>query len=530
MIVDSANQAAAQEYLLESGFNLPIIYIDSPHPLNSTSSPVTQIDKFSLTLTQTTNLEVLRLAIELLLQRQELSRFQANEARFRKITETIDEIIWEVDQNLIFTYVSPKVKDILGYETTEILGQHCLSLLMPEQQDQLTTVINSFLEMKQPIANLEHIFAHKEGYYLLVETSGIPVFSEQDEWQGYQGVTRDITERQKVQESLLRSAATNRALINAIPDLILRINRGGKFVSYKPANRHSFQFFPEDFLNKNVDQVLPPALAEPTLTAVAAALKTGQLQTFEYQFRARDKLQFWESRIFISGDEEVMVLIRDISDRKLVEEELRNSLLEKDLLVREVHHRVKNNLQVISSIFSLQSQATDDPQLLNILEESQDRIRSMALIHEQLYQSNSLAKIDFKEYINSLTQNLLHSYSSFERVKFHLEIEPITLNLDTAIPCGLLINELVSNALKHGFFPDQAGEVKIKIHSLNGDGRQLCLRVQDNGVGLPENLDITQASSLGLRLVRALTRQLRGELEMYNQNGAIFKITFFRLD
>lgn len=206
------------------------------------------------------------------------------------------------------------------------------------------------------------------------------------------------------------------------------------------------------------------------------------------------------------------------------EETIKASLNEKELLLKEVHHRVKNNLQVISSIFSLQSQYIEDPQILSILADSQNRVSSMALIHEKLYQSHSLAKIDFAEYVQSLICNLFSSYNiNSHLIHLKLQVSDVSLNLDTAIPCGLLINELVSNSLKHAFPEQQPGEIGINLSVSQG---QVCLTVQDSGIGLPKGLDLQHTNSLGLRLVRALTRQLKGKLEMYNHNGAVFEIAF----
>lgn len=210
---------------------------------------------------------------------------------------------------------------------------------------------------------------------------------------------------------------------------------------------------------------------------------------------------------------------------KQAEETIKASLNEKELLLKEVHHRVKNNLQVISSIFSLQSQYIEEPRILSILADSQNRIGSMALIHEKLYQSHSLAKIDFADYIQNLASNLFASYNiSFNLIRLKLQVSDVSLNLDTAIPCGLLINELVSNSLKHAFPEQQSGEISIDF-SVNSE-EQLCLVVQDTGVGWPEGVDLRRTNSLGLRLVRALTRQLKGQIEMYTNNGAVFQITF----
>lgn len=205
---------------------------------------------------------------------------------------------------------------------------------------------------------------------------------------------------------------------------------------------------------------------------------------------------------------------------------------EKELLLKEVHHRVKNNLQVISSIFSLQSQYIDNSTVLAILSDSQNRINSIALIHEKLYHSDNLAKINFADYVQTLVYHLLVSHNiHVNTIDLNLKIaNNITLDLDRAIVCGLLLNELVSNSLKHAFgeaninVQASSREINIKFYlTLEGNYR---LVVKDNGKGFPDELNLNVISSLGLRLVQALTRQLRGQLEMYNQNGAVFQLIF----
>ena len=224
---------------------------------------------------------------------------------------------------------------------------------------------------------------------------------------------------------------------------------------------------------------------------------------------------------------EIVGVCRDISDRKEAEEQLQASLEEKDLLLKEVHHRVKNNLQVISSIFSLQSQSLEDEKALAILEESQNRISSMALIHEKLYQSANLANIDFAEYIRDLIYHLLASYNvNPDWVQTEMEIQSIQLNLDSAIPCGLLINELVSNSLKHGFPNQRRGTIHIFLGFIDEAEETIALKVQDDGVGLPEGFNPRKTTSLGVSLITSLTQQLRGTLNFQNNPGASFEITF----
>jgi two-component sensor histidine kinase len=215
---------------------------------------------------------------------------------------------------------------------------------------------------------------------------------------------------------------------------------------------------------------------------------------------------------------------QDVTERRQVEEQIKASLKEKEVLLKEIHHRVKNNLQIISSLLNLQSAEIEDPEACQRFKESQDRVKAMALIHERLYQSGDLAKIDFAGYVRSLTGHLTRSYKvNATAVRLNLEVESVPMNLDTAIPCGLIINELVSNAFKYAFPKGESGEINVRFAEENG--RSLKLVVQDNGVGFPENKNPEESDSLGLKLVRSLTEQLGGVLSYRTQNGFICQIT-----
>ncbi|MBD2744641.1 histidine kinase dimerization/phosphoacceptor domain -containing protein [Coleofasciculus sp. FACHB-1120] len=216
----------------------------------------------------------------------------------------------------------------------------------------------------------------------------------------------------------------------------------------------------------------------------------------------------------------------ELAERKRAEEQLKASLKEKEVLLKEIHHRVKNNLQIISSLLKLQSAYTKEEQVLGMFKDSQNRIRSMALIHEKLYQSKDLSRIDFAEYIHDLARNLLRSYkASSQAITLKTTVNKITLNIDTAIPCGLIINELMSNSLKHAFpTPSEDNEICINIYS--SGNHQFILSVSDNGIGFPTDLDFRNTESLGLELVCTLTEQLDGTIELDSSKGTSFNITF----
>jgi PAS domain S-box-containing protein len=222
----------------------------------------------------------------------------------------------------------------------------------------------------------------------------------------------------------------------------------------------------------------------------------------------------------------------DISDRKRAEQLVAASLAEKEVLLKEIHHRVKNNMHVISNLLDLQTQYIDDARTIALFTDSQNRINSMALIHAQLYQSQSLDAIRFDRYLNNLVDNLLASYSfSPLAVRAQLDLEPATVNIETAMPCGLIVNELVSNSLKYAFPSDRPGIIRLQLH-IEPDSkkqlkyRQFVLTVGDNGVGICKSINWQNTNSLGLRLVRMLTRQLEGEIELDLKEGTLFRLTF----
>jgi two-component sensor histidine kinase/sensor domain CHASE-containing protein len=229
-------------------------------------------------------------------------------------------------------------------------------------------------------------------------------------------------------------------------------------------------------------------------------------------------------RVSMPGKDELSNLANVINGmlEKLEKAEEENK---KQLFLKEIYHRVKNNLQIVISLLNLQSQKTNDKKTIEIFKESQNRIKSMALIHERLYKSKNLAGINFKEYANDLVNNLFRSYGVQSGIiNFKIDMDDVILNLDTANPCGLIITELVSNSLKHAFPAERKGEILIKFNSDNNEN--LTLIVRDNGIGFPTDIDFKKTNTLGMQLVTSLVGQLKGIIELDINNGTEFKITF----
>jgi PAS domain S-box-containing protein len=229
----------------------------------------------------------------------------------------------------------------------------------------------------------------------------------------------------------------------------------------------------------------------------------------------------------IETDEGTMVLsaIVDISDRKHKEESIQAALKEKDILLGEIHHRVKNNLQIVHSLLDLQSTSIIDPVSLGLMRESQNRVRSMALIHQTLYESKDFARVDFGRFLDSLVPTLISSYGvNATRITLAIDAMEVQLPINSAIPCGLVVNELISNALKHAFPHERPGEIRIHLSYESAD--RVLLTVSDNGIGIREDFDVTAATTLGLQLVTLLVDQLAGELAVQHRDPTRFSVRF----
>jgi two-component sensor histidine kinase len=225
----------------------------------------------------------------------------------------------------------------------------------------------------------------------------------------------------------------------------------------------------------------------------------------------------------LGGESHILTILRDVSELKATQEKLRASLFEKEVLLSEIHHRVKNNLQVISGLLNLQAQHIHDENDRGIYKESQNRIITMALIHEALYQSSNLTRVQFADYIRNLSKNLIISYGlGKKRIRLEIDAQEASMVVDTAIPCGLIINELLTNALKHAFPNRRKGTIHLAFRRLQGEMYELL--IQDDGIGIPKDVDIRKTDSLGLRLVNALVEQLGGTLEMERDGGTTFRI------
>lgn len=324
-----------------------------------------------------------------------------------------------------------------------------------------------------------------------------------------------------------------RDLFESSPDAIAVIESGGRIARVNTRAEMLFGYSRQEMIGQPVEMLMPDRFrdrhvhhrSEYTATPRTRPMGAG----LDLYGRRKDGSEFavdiMLSPMQSAGGGAVIAVVRDATERRRDEQKIRESLEKEALLRRELHHRVKNNLQVISSMLFLQSTHVSDPKTLEALRESRNRTRAIGLIHERLYHSGDLAKIDLSTYLPELAADLFAAYRvSPETIALKTSTKGVVLDLDSAIPCGLIVNELVSNALKHGFPEGRKGTLSIDLD--RSERGLFRLVVRDDGVGLPEDFDYEKTPTLGLKLVRDLTQQLDGQIDFDGNHGTTITITF----
>ncbi|HML04517.1 MAG TPA: histidine kinase dimerization/phosphoacceptor domain -containing protein [Methanobacterium sp.] len=311
-------------------------------------------------------------------------------------------------------------------------------------------------------------------------------------------------------------------LYNSAPFGYFILDKNGTIVELNNAGAELLDFQKTTLLKENFRDFVSLKCRDLFFNALKHALESRFKQSFELELVRTDGKTFWAKVeiIFRPDDDQFGMALMDINEVIETEKELRKSLKEKEMLIREVNHRVKNNMQIISSLLSLQSRYLDE-EVLDVYKESQNRVRTMALVHEKLHQSKDLKSVNLAEYIKNLVYNLSSSYGTHS-IEFKIDVDPISLDSDTVIPLGLIINEIVTNSIKYAFEDDE-GIIKIEFHSM---GAKFKLTIEDNGIGLPENIDLENTDSLGLKLINSLSGQINADINIYRDNGTKFEIIF----
>jgi len=459
-----------------------------------------------------------------------------SEALYRGIGESIDFGIWVCAADGRNTYASESFLKMAGLTQEQCSSFGWGDVLHPDDAERTIAAWQECVRTGGKW-DIEHRFRGVDGQWHHVLARGVPIRNEQGEIINWAGINLDISRLKQAEEALRRSEARMRAVFDSLMEGIVFLNPQGGVEEVNDTvpriHGHSLQELTDPAHDPRTQIVRGDGTPFPVDEQPALmALHTGQaVRDVEMGVPICDGTLRWRvvNAQPVRDDHGALLgavaSFFDITDRKLAEEALKASLHEKEVLLKEIHHRVKNNLQVISSLVSLQADGSKDEAVREVLKDVTYRVRSMALVHEKLYQSHDLARIDFAEYARSLLNYLWRSHGeAAANVRLTLDLEPVLLPVDTGVPCGLILNELGGNALKHAFRGRSEGEVTVALK--NGADGGIRISVSDNGVGLPLGFDWREASSLGLHLVKLLSKQLRASVEVSGGNGTRFEIVF----
>ena len=457
---------------------------------------------------------------------------------YQQVLDAITDFILVKGPESRIVWANRAFRDYYQMENLELIGIVDTEFQEPDYTQQYILDDSSVFNTGQVRQILEEPIKSGEGEVHYFDTIKSPIFDTEGQVVMTVGVSRNTTERKQAEKALRESEERFRQLAENIQDSfwLIGVDLMTNVLYLSPAYEQIWGRSREEFYANNcnwIDWVYPED--KHFLLDALPRLLQGESTSIEYRIIRPDGTIRWVcDRAFPIYDESGKIyriagICEDISDRKLAEARLQAALREKEVLLKEIHHRVKNNMQVISSLLQLQAQYIEDEATLFLFEESQTRIHSMALIHEQLYQSDSLARIDIQTYVENLVANLFQSFGfSNNLIEISLNVEPIFLNIETAIPCGLIINELVSNSLKYAFSANVKGEIKIDFRQILD--QKFYLSIQDNGSGFPTNFDVENTETLGIRLVKMLAEQLEGGITIDSHPGTCYNLVFKELN
>ncbi len=439
---------------------------------------------------------------------------------------------WDIINNKL--QWSDEIYRIFGLKPQEFDATYeaFLNAVHPDDREFVKKSINNALYKRKPYS-IDHSIVLPDGSERIVHEQAEVLFNETGRAIRMAGTVQDITERKRAEEHVIQIQEYLQLQIDRMPNGLIVWDTDFRVQTWNPAAEKIFGFTKEETQGKHPYGLIVPKEAQPHVDKIWRRLlegdKTAHSTNENITKDGRTIICDWSNTPLKRADGTVIGVlstVQDTTERKKAEEKTKASLKEKEALLQEVHHRVKNNMQLISSLFSLQSRHIKDRQALEIFKSSQNRVRSMAVIHERLYQSKDFARVDFVEYVQSLTRHLLSSYAiNPDVIKLNIDIKDVFLDINTAIPSGLIINELVTNSLKHAFPDDKKGEIKIAMHPLYKNDMELT--VSDNGVGIPEEVNFRNTETLGLHLVTILAEdQLHGDIRLKRTRGTSFSIRF----
>lgn len=595
---------------------------------------------------------------------------EAQKEEYKLIFEAMPVMVLVKDLEGNIIRVNKLAAKFIGFKAEEMEGKP-LSVFFPQEAVKYREEDNIVIKTKKPFSGIIEEYVNKKKVLKIIRYDKYPYFDSGGNINGIIVMAQDITRQKEMEEKIAEIEQKNSVLINTIPDLLFEYDKSGNHIDFRANHPEDLLVPPDKFLGKNVVEVLPEEISSSYLENIKKAYSSGEMHIMEYSMIIKGETKDFEARFIKSGNNRVLSIIRDITEKKIIEnalreseeryrsfiehssegiyrlefiepipinlsideqleifdttsfvaecndvfakmyglqnasemiglvnnvyrrinrlevirlrrifidnnyrlvdietverdthsvikyflnnahgiidngklvrvwgvqrditskktadEALRSSLVEKEILLKEIHHRVKNNLQIVTSLLKLQGKYITDEKALKLLKDSKDRIHSMSIIHQKLYQSKDLSHLDFHDYISTIITHLQHSYGVLEdRVVIHINAGDVIMPIDNAIPAGLIINELVSNSFKYAFPGNSKGNISINVAYENVN-REFWISVRDDGIGFPDEININKSTTFGLTLVNLLIQQMGGTLELVKSGGSEFRFSF----
>lgn len=478
-------------------------------------------------------------------RKKSVEALQESEMKYRALIESSTEHVFMLDRDGVYIMSNNQTQQFGLHDGLELVGQRLEDVFSPElasfYREKLMEVIStkSAVEFEHPLLDQDGEHFHHDTLY--------PIF-QNGKLSSIGGICRDITERKKAEDKIRESESKYMALfmeakrfrdaLDKVPSYVYMKDIHSRYIYANQLTLDLFKCSAKELIGCDDSEFFPPDTVKHLLEIDSRVFNgettNEEIDALDEKGKGSYYLEVKSPIVEEPNSNKIVGLVgisTDITERKKTEEIIKNSLKENTILLKEIHHRVKNNLQIISSLLDLQADTLENDELRKFYNVSQNRIKSMALIHETLYKGLDLGSVNITEYLTELVDHLAASMGSLgDDVTIHVENSEVYLNIDTAIPIGLILNELISNCYKHAFpldsgsIQDNEKIVEIKIGSV--DENRYSLNVKDNGVGLPESIDFQESSTLGLQLIEMLVQQLHGSIEIDRKHGTEFKIIF----
>ena len=465
--------------------------------------------------------------VEIGIRKEAEDRLLESERTFRQLTENISIAVFTFDIEGKFTYVNPTTTIITGFSEKELLSMKFFDIVHPEHRESVMSKGFDRIKGEDVVQKYNFKIVTKQG-----ETRWIEIYNSRATIDGLVvvlGTATDITERWITDNRIRESEEKYKYLIESIDEGLIIKDEFEKITFTNNAARKIFGYTEKEMDNMNFQKLVSLEDYARLQLETDKHIK-GESSKYELEVICKDG----EKRLILITASPVfdkdtfmstIAIFVDITDIREAGLKIESQLHEKEVMLQEIYHRVKNNLQIISSMLKLQASYVDDEYSIQMFRNCQHRVKSMSLVHEKLYRSDNLSRVSFKDYTESLIKNLFASLNiNSNRIKYELNIKNVNLNISVAIPCGLIINELITNALKYGFPNDKKGLIKISIIKLEDE--KIKLTVWNNGSPLPKDFDMDNLTSFGMKLVDILKHQLEAELIVERKEGVAFSLIF----